>query len=383
MSITRIIEANIKITIHIRVSGMKKFSLIVLVTILCLGLLFSLSLMSCKAETTASETTASETASADKGEKVTLGVVLMDTVNPSWVTLINGGDIAAEEIGVEVIWKGSENSLEKEISNIENFIEQGVDCILTDPMDKVAMEPVIKKALDAGIPTVTMGNLVEVEGNVSTVYNDFNDTYNINKILFNYLGSKGKVIYLFGQNGNYCSDQRQAGFDAVVKEFPDIEVLVKGPGGFDPVAAQKLMEDYLTQYPEIDAVSIWNDGITASVVTAIKNAGRDKDIVITGFDADTTTIKMMDPGGIMIANVMTGLARIGAWNIKVGAALARGSDIKTDDQGRVFLPTALILNQETFDQATANGFKDEINWLLPADSMSTIENATVDWQPGV
>ena len=22
------------------------------------------------------------------------------------------------------------------------------------------------------------------------------------------------------------------------------------------------MEDYLTQYPEIDAVSIWNDGIT-------------------------------------------------------------------------------------------------------------------------
>ena len=357
---------------------MKRVSLIIIIAILGIGLLLSFSAISCKTETAAEGTEA-----ADSKEKVTLGVVLMDTVNPSWVTLIKGGDIAAKEVGVEVIWKGSENSLEKEIANVENFIEQKVDCILMDPMDKVAMAPVVEKALKAGIPTVTMGNLVEVEGNVSTVYGDYNFMYSLNKVLFYYLDSKGKVIYLIGQNGNYCSDERQTGFDAAAAEFPDIEVLVKGPGGFDPVAAQKLMEDYLTQYPEIDAVSIWNDGITAAVATAIKNAGRDKEIVLIGSDADTTTIKMMDPGGMMVGNVMTGLARIGAWNIKVGAALARGIDIKTDEEGKVFLPTALILNQETFDQAKANGLTDEIDWLTPADSMSTIENAKVDWQPEV
>lgn len=350
---------------------MKKFSLIIIVAVLCVGLLLSFSMISCKAKSTEGTAAAGE-------KKVTLGVVLMDTVNPSWVTLIKGGDIAAKEVGVDVIWKGSENSLEKEIANIENFIEQKVDCILTDPMDKVAMAPVIEKAQKAGIPTVTMGNLVDVEGNVSTVYGDYAFMYNLNKVLFYYLNSQGKVIYLIGQNGNYCSDERQRGFDAAAAEFPDIEVLVKGPGGFDPVAAQKLMEDYLTQYPEIDAVSIWNDGITAAVATAIKNAGRDKEIVIIGSDADTTTIKLMEPGG----NVMTGLARIGAWNIKVGAALARGIEIKTDN-GMVYLPTALILNQTTFDQAKANGFKDEIKWVTPADSMSTIENAVVDWQPEV
>jgi ribose transport system substrate-binding protein len=334
------------------------------------------SLLSCK--TAATETTAAA------GKKVTLGVVLMDTVNPSWVTLIKGGDIAAKEVGVDVIWKGSENSLEKEIANVENFIAQKVDCILMDPMDKVAMAPVVEKALKAGIPTVTMGNLVKVEGNVSTVYGDYAFMKDLNKVLFYYLNKKGNVIYLIGQNGNYCSDERQRGFDAAAAEFPDIKVLVKGPGGFDPVAAQKLMEDYLTQYPEIDAVSIWNDGITAAVATAIKNAGRDKDIVIIGSDADTTTIKMMEPGGMMVGNVMTGLARIGAWNIKVGAALARGTKIKTDD-GMVYLPTALILNQATIDQAKANGYPDEskIKWVTPADSMSTIENAVVDWQPGV
>jgi ribose transport system substrate-binding protein len=332
-----------------------------MVALLCIMLTLGFSVLSCKAATT--ETTAA----AEK--KVTLGVVLMDTVNPSWVTLIKGGDLAAKEVGVEVIWKGSENSLEKEIANVENFIEQKVDCILMDPMDKVAMAPVVEKALKAGIPTVTMGNFVDVKGNVSTVYGDYAFMKDLNKVLFYYLNSKGKVIYLIGQNGNYCSDERQRGFDAAAKEFPGIEVLVK---------------DYLTQYPEINAVSIWNDGITAAVATAIKNAGRDKDIVIIGSDADTTTIKMMEPGGMMVGNVMTGLARIGAWNIKVGAALARGVDIKTDN-GMVYLPTALILNQATLDQAKANGYPDEskIKWVTPADSMSTIENAVVDWQPGV
>jgi ribose transport system substrate-binding protein len=355
---------------------LKRISLILMVALLCIILTLGFSVLSCKAATT--ETTAA----AEK--KVTLGVVLMDTVNPSWVTLIKGGDLAAKEVGVEVIWKGSENSLEKEIANVENFIAQKVDCILMDPMDKVAMAPVVEKALKAGIPTVTMGNFVDVKGNVSTVYGDYAFMKDLNKVLFYYLNSKGKVIYLIGQNGNYCSDERQRGFDAAAAEFPDIEVLVKGPGGFDPVAAQKLMEDYLTQYPEINAVSIWNDGITAAVATAIKNAGRDKDIVIIGSDADTTTIKMMEPGGMMVGNVMTGLARIGAWNIKVGAALARGVDIKTDN-GMVYLPTALILNQATLDQAKANGYPDEskIKWVTPADSMSTIENAVVDWQPGV
>ena len=353
---------------------MKKISLILLVALLCVGLMLSFSLISCKTPAT-TEKNEEAVEKPATGEKVTLGVVLMDTVNPSWVTLMAGGDIAAKEVNAEVIWKGSENSLEKEIANIENFIEQKVDCILTDPMDKVAMAPVLEKAQKAGIPTVSMGNFVDVKGNVSTLYNDYVDNLNVNRILFYYLGSKGNVIYLFGQNGNFCSDERQRGFDAAAKEFPDINVLVKGPGGFDPVAAQKLMEDYLTKYPEIDAVTIWNDGITAAVATAIENAGRTGEIVILGEDADSTTIKMMDPGGMMVANVMTGLKRIGAWNIKVGAALARGAKL----DAKVYLPTKLILTKEVFDKATANGFKEEISWLTPEEALKTIESASVDW----
>ena len=357
---------------------MKRISLILMVALLCIMLTLGFTLLSCKTAKEATETTTAAQA-ANAGKKVTLGVVLMDTVNPSWVTLMAGGDIAGKEVNAEVIWKGSENSLEKEIANVENFIQQKVGCILVDPMDKVAMAPVLEKALKAGIPTVSMGNLVKVPGNVSTVYNDYNDTYNLNKILFYYLNSEGKVIYLLGQNGNYCSDMRQSGFDAVAKEFPNIQVLVKGPGGFDPVAGQKLMEDYLTKYPEISAVSIWNDGLTAAIATAIKNSGRN-DIVITGFDADPTTIKMMDPGGMMVGNVMTGLKRIGAWNVKVGAALARGAELDVDKEGKLFLPTKLILTQAVVDKAKANGWKDDgVQWLTPADSMVTIENATVDW----
>ena len=46
---------------------------------------------------------------------------------------------------------------------MENFIEQGVDCILVDLLDSEGLKPTIEKASAVGIPTITMAGKVDVD----------------------------------------------------------------------------------------------------------------------------------------------------------------------------------------------------------------------------
>ncbi len=98
-------------------------------------------------------------------DKIVCGVVLIDMTNQFFVDMIEGGNKAAEDYGCEVIWKSADGNFDNEISLMENFIEQGVDCILVDPLDSEGLKPTIEKASAAGIPTITMAGKVDVDTN--------------------------------------------------------------------------------------------------------------------------------------------------------------------------------------------------------------------------
>lgn len=339
---------------------MKKYSKLIVITILALSMALSLTFVVAAAETM----------------PVKIGMVMIDLTNPFFVDMMNGGNLAAKEDGnLEVIWKSAEGSVEKEIALIENFIEQKVGAILIDPLDVDAVKPAMEKAFKAGIPLVTMGNFVDSPyGNISTLYNDRVDYRNLTRILCYYLNSKGNIVHIFGKKGNFVSDERLAGFEEGAKEFPDIKVLAVQPGEWDPALAQRIMEDYLTAYPKIDGLAVWHDGIMYGAMTALRSAGLVDEITTVSYDGDIESSKMVKSGEL-IADLLTGARRIGAWNVKVGAALARGAKL---DQ-KVFLPTKFVILEDTLNKVRANGFKEDIEWITPDEAMEIAGNAVVDW----
>ena len=339
---------------------MKKYSKFIVIMILALSMTLSFTFVGAAAET----------------KQVKIGMVMIDLTNPFFVDMMNGGDLAEKEDGnLEVIWKSAEGSVEKEISLIENFVEQKVDAILIDPLDVDAVKPAMEKAFKAGIPLVTMGNFVDTPyGNISTLYNDRIDYRNLTRILCYYLDSKGNVVHIFGKKGNFVSDERLAGFEEAVKEFPDIKVLAVQPGEWDPALAQRIMEDYLTAYPKIDGLAVWHDGIMYGAITAIRSAGLMDEIKVVSYDGDIESSKMVKSGEL-VADLLTGAKRIGAWNVKVGAALARGAKL---DQ-KVFLPTKFVILEDTLNKVMANGFKEDIQWITPDEAIQIAGSAVVDW----
>ena len=308
--------------------------------------------------------------------KASIGLAMIDLTNPFFVDMMEGGNLAAKEVGVNVIWKSAEGSVEKEIAIIENFVEQKVGCILIDPLDVEAVKPAMKKAFDAKIPLVTMGNFVDTPyGNVSTLYNDFQDYKTLTEMFAYSLNQKGNVVHIFGKKGNFVSDERLRGFNEGIKQFPGIKVLAVQPGEWDPALSQRLMEDWMTTYPQIDGLAVWHDGIMYSAVTALKNAGRLAKMRVVSYDGDVESSNMVKAGEL-VADLLTGARRIGAWNVKVGAALASGAKLES----KVFLPSKFVMLKSTLEQLKKNGFKRDIQYLEPDEAIKVAKSAAVDWK---
>lgn len=312
------------------------------------------------------------------GDLPVLGVSMIDLNHPFYVQMMNAGDVAADDWGVEVVWQSAEGSLERQLSVVENFIEQGVDCILIDPIDKEGVIPAVNAAAEAGIPVITMGNFVDTPHNVNTLYNDYQDFGTLTDIMAASIGFEGTVVLLVGGVGNFVSDERQRGFEETIANYPDIEVLSIQPSDWDPAKGMEVMENWLTSYENIDAFMCVSDGVTFAALEAIRNAGREDEIKVFSYDGEPAASEMVAAGD-MVANLLTGATRVGYWNIKTGAHMAKG---ETFDQ-RIYLPTHFIMTQEVYDDLIEKGFEppEGFSWVEPEEAIVLFDGYSEELGP--
>ncbi len=87
---------------------------------------------------------------------ITIGLSLSTLNNPFFVTLRDGAQAAADELGVELIVVDAQDDPSTEAANIQDLIAQGVSAILVNPTDADAIVPSIEAANAAGIPVFTV-----------------------------------------------------------------------------------------------------------------------------------------------------------------------------------------------------------------------------------
>ncbi|MFD0716683.1 sugar ABC transporter substrate-binding protein [Paenibacillus sp. GCM10027626] len=281
-------------------------------------------------------------------KKVKIGVAEIDLTNSFFVRMKQAGDVAAKDYGVETVWQSSDSSLEKQISIVENFIQQKMDAILIDPIDAKGIIPAIKKAKEAGIPVITMGNKVEGDWNYNTLYPDYDNMGMVARALGKAMDGKGQVALLSGSAGNYVSDTREKGFtDVLKKEFPEIELVGVQPTNFDTSEAQRVTETWLNNYPDLKAIAFISDPLGLSAISAAEAKG--KKLLYGGHDGDAEMSGFLEDGSLVI-DVLTGAERVGYWNIAAAARIAKGTKFPTD----LFMPTHFVSSD-----AVAQTLKDK------------------------
>lgn len=215
-------------------------------------------------------------------EKV--GITLGSLGNPFFVTMVQGATAKAREINpdVEVIDASADYDLNKQFTQIDNFIAAGVDMIILNAADPKAIAPAVKRAQDAGIVVIAAD--VAADGADATVQTNNIKAGEIScQYIVDKLGGEGKVIIQNGPQVSAVTD-RVDGCKEVLSQADGIEILsddqdAKGSreGGMN------IMQTHLTRFPEIDAVFAINDPQAIGADLAAKQQNR-TGIVITSVD---------------------------------------------------------------------------------------------------
>lgn len=262
----------------------------------------------------------------DNGEETfTVGFVISTQTNPFFVSLKDGAEAKAKELGIELIVLDSEDDSAKAAANMEDLITKGVDLILVNPTDSDAIVNSVIEANEAGIPVITVDRASNGGEILSYIASD-----NIaggkmaGEFILESLEGVGKVVELEGIAGTNAAIERGEGFNAAI-EGSDLEVVAKQTADFDRIKGLEVMENILQSQPEIDAVFAHNDEMALGALEAIKASGRD--ILVVGFDATDDALVSVDEGD-MAATVAQQPELIGEMGIEAAVKYLQGESIE-------------------------------------------------------
>lgn len=194
-------------------------------------------------------------------------------------------EAAAANDNVEVIVLDAGGDVARQIAQMEDLIQQGVDAIIIWPTNGEAVIPAVRKAHTAGIPViVTNSNIADAGFDfVASFSGPDNITQGARSAeimcdKFKDMGieTEAQVVHITGQPGYTTAIERAKGFEDRLPEVcPDVTIVDTQPGDWNREKSQKVMEAFLVKYDNIDGVYAGDDNMGVGALNAAKAAGRD------------------------------------------------------------------------------------------------------------
>jgi ribose transport system substrate-binding protein len=229
---------------------------------------------------------------------MTIGVI-GKSVHPYWSQVEQGVKAAGKALGVDTrFFVPQKEDINAQLQMLESFIAQRFDGIAIAPSDPTAVMPTIKKALEAGIPVITLDTDSPESGRYVYIGTDnYQAGYSAGLIMRELLNGRGKIVIGTGSLTAMNSLQRIQGFkDAIAGT--EIQILDTLNDEEDGARAVSLAESALNAHPDLDAffgVYAYNGPSQALVV---KNAGKVGKIKIVCFDTTTDILQYVKEGVI-------------------------------------------------------------------------------------
>lgn len=211
---------------------------------------------------------------ADDGFKVAISLAEYNEWNKNYEKVIKE---KCDEYGWTYEIFDSKQDANTQIDQVRSIISQGFDAMTIQAVDNAALAPVVGEAADAGVIVVDHYGFADELGISEKIY----------KVLFGqkesgilqakeYIkacGEEGKVAIIAGLTGADNAMQRTAGFEEVLKEYPNIEIVAIEYCDWDTQKAQTAAENILTAHPDLKAFLVQDDGMSKGVWNAIEAAG--------------------------------------------------------------------------------------------------------------
>ena len=275
--------------------------------------------------------------------KLKLAVIPKGTTHEFWKSIHLGALQAAEEFGVEVIWKGpqKEDDRAQQITVVEDFISRGVDGIVLAPLDERALCRPVQDAVREKIPVIVIDSGLQGSDYISYVATDnYKGGVMAARRLAGLLQGKGRIFLIRYQEGSASTTQREQGFlDTIKAEAPGISLLVQDQyAGTTTESAYQLAENLISRFPDVDGVFCPNESSTFGMLRALQETGLAGKIVFIGFDSSPKLVQALRDGHIQ-GLILQNPVKMGYLGVKLMTLHLRGQAVdKLVDTG-VYIAT--------------------------------------------
>jgi ABC-type sugar transport system substrate-binding protein len=244
---------------------------------------------------------ASTPEAAENTEPKTFNVVFYTESIPYFQVLREALETQAKAMGVTIKLTAANFDAAQESGLVDTAITQQPDGIILAPIDATALIQAGKKATDANIPVVLVGDNFAAEGQdaMLTYVGDEMKTYGAQKAEFiaEQIGGKGEVIVIHGPRGLDYVEGQTLGYKEAFAKYPGIKV-IEGPyGNFSSEVGLKSLENVLTRNPNPAAVYFDNDDLAMGGISALKARGL-KDVITVGSDGGPAAVEAVRKGNL-------------------------------------------------------------------------------------
>ncbi|WP_062227936.1 ABC transporter substrate-binding protein [Aureimonas frigidaquae] len=244
-----------------------------------------------------------------------IGMTFQELNNPYFVSMQEALNEAAASLGATVVVTDAGHDVAKQISDVEDMLQQGIDILLLNPTDSAGIEAAVHAAKAQDVIVVAVD--ANANGPVDTFVGSKNRDagYMSCKYLGESLNGQGEVAILDGIPVVPIL-QRVEGCKAALEEFEGIKLVTTQNGRQDRSVALGVVENMIQSNPNLAGIFSVNDGGAMGALAAIQGSGRD--IKLTSVDGAPEAVQAIAEGGPFIETT----AQFPRDQVRVGLAMA-------------------------------------------------------------
>ena len=273
-------------------------------------------------------------AAAPSGD-IKIALITMDSIDQHWVTLNEGAQKAAAELGVTVTFMSPNTKDDaQQIECVNNAVAGGYQAIVVAANGPDAISSALKEAASAGVKLVYVDSPANVDAEATFSTDNEAAGKTAGEEMIKALEAAGITSGKIGiVNVNAATDstvKREKGFRSAF-EGKGYELMETQYGEGDAAKSQTIAENYITQ----GVVGIFgcNEGSTTGTGNAIKASGN-ANIIGVGFDKSDAIMNLINDG-YLLCTMAQNPDVMGEDGVKAAVAAIKGESLggKVTDTG--------------------------------------------------
>jgi D-xylose transport system substrate-binding protein len=331
---------------------------------------------------TATNDAAQTNRAVDPNKRVKIGFA-MDTVKEErWQRDQDAFKAHCAKMNVECVVTVANNSADRQSNDVENLLTQGVDVLVIAPHDATQAASMVDKAKARGIPVISYDRLInsdEIDLYIS------HQVPVIGRKIAEYAlanAPEGDYVMVYGagtDNNAVIMKKEQLTVLQPALDSKKINIVAQNfMPDWKPEEALKMAENALTQYADIKAFVVSNDGMAGGVVSALEKRGLAGKILVTGQDAQKDALQRIAQGTqtmtvykpiVALANGAVEAAIKLAKKESLTGATAFRNDTLGKDVPAILLEVTVVDKNNLIDTVIKDGYVsyDDVYANVPAD----------------